>query len=212
MTMPRGRLRSTFVALDRSHGRFDILAVTDPPPSGDLPMPGFRVRRSPWLLRPLVRDNARLRPGPLRSSSTPVGWRSRCAHETPGLIALSFNPCGGPFGLRRIAPATTPSADFRLAVGTPRGGPSPRGQPRRLMVRTSRDFLPARPAKPASYPISVRRVAISLRASFRPRLAATPLRFTRASPPSDFHTQDAGHARHTECEAPPSAARGVREP
>jgi hypothetical protein len=131
------------------------------------------------------------------------------AHETPGLIALSFNPCGGPFGLRRIAPATTPSADFRLAVGTPRGGLSPRGQPRRLMVRTSRDFLPARPAKPASYPISVRRVAISPRASYRPRLAATPLRFTRASPPSDFHTQDAGHARHTGCE-PFGGARGPR--
>lgn len=41
MTMPRGRLRSTFVALDRSHGRFDILAVTDPPPSGDLPCRAF---------------------------------------------------------------------------------------------------------------------------------------------------------------------------
>ena len=39
------------------------------------------------------------------------------------------------------------------------------------------------------------------RASFRPRLAATPLRFTNPSPPSgwveDFHLQAIEHARHT---------------
>jgi hypothetical protein len=52
-----------------------------------------------------------------------------------------------------------------------------------------------------------------LHASFRPRLAATPLRFARASPPSgctgDFHPQDAGHARHTGCGAPASPARAL---
>jgi Reverse transcriptase (RNA-dependent DNA polymerase) len=53
----------------------------------------------------------------------------------------------------------------------------------------------------ASYPVAVRQVAISLRASFRRSLALPPLRFTRASPPSgctgDFHPQAAGHAQHT---------------
>src|SRR3954468_4581612 len=46
------------------------------------------------------------------------------------------------------------------------------------------DFLPARPTSPASYPVSVRRVAILLHASFRRFLAVPPLRFARASPPS----------------------------
>ena len=50
-------------------------------------------------------------------------------------------------------------------------------------------------------PISVRQVAVLLHASFRPRLAATPLRFANPSPPSgwveDFHLQAVEHARHT---------------
>jgi hypothetical protein len=41
-----------------------------------------------------------------------------------------------------------------------------------------------------------------LHASFRPRLATTPLRFANPSPPSgwmeDFHLQAVDHARHTE--------------
>src|SRR5436190_1837289 len=65
------------------------------------------------------------------------------------------------------------------------------------------DFLPARPTSAASYPVSVRRVAILLHASFRRSLAVPPLRFARASPPSgctgDFHPQAAGHAQHTGC-------------
>ena len=64
-----------------------------------------------------------------------------------------------------------------------------------------RDNETARPARTASYPVSVRQVAALLGASFRPRLAATPLRFTSTSPPSgcagDFHPQAAKHARHT---------------
>jgi len=64
-----------------------------------------------------------------------------------------------------------------------------------------RSVLLARPITAASYPVSVRRDAISLHASFRRSLAIPPLRFTRASPPSgctgDFHPQAAGHARHT---------------
>ena len=54
-----------------------------------------------------------------------------------------------------------------------------------------RDQLLARPTKPASYPVSVRQVAVLLHASFRHHLAAMPLRFANPSPPSgwieDFH-------------------------
>ncbi len=64
-----------------------------------------------------------------------------------------------------------------------------------------REWMPARPTSAASYPISVRRVATLLHASFRRSLAVPPLRFASASPPSgytgDFHPQAVGHVRHT---------------
>src|SRR5436305_14921516 len=117
---------------------------------------------------------------------------------------------------------TMPSADFCTGVRVPRG-------PLRLVAETRRrppevssiaftahppDLQPqaldgyglrgkssARPAWAASYPVSVRQVAILLHASFRPRLAATPLRFANTSPPSgcvgDLHPQAVEHARHT---------------
>ena len=63
-----------------------------------------------------------------------------------------------------------------------------------------RDQSPARPARDASYPVSVRQVAVLLRTSFRHRLAVMPLRFAKPSPPSgwleDFHPQAIEHARH----------------
>jgi hypothetical protein len=60
---------------------------------------------------------------------------------------------------------------------------------------------PARPAETASYPVLVHQVAVLLHASFRPHLAATPLRFANPSPSSgwveDLHFQAVEHARHT---------------
>jgi len=60
---------------------------------------------------------------------------------------------------------------------------------------------PTRLTRPASYPVSVRQVTALLHASFRPRLATTPLRFANPSPPSgwveDLHLQAVMHARHT---------------
>src|SRR5258708_25389543 len=57
-----------------------------------------------------------------------------------------------------------------------------------------------RPGRPR-YPLLVYRAATLLHASFRPRLATTPLRFANPSPPSgwikDFHLQAVDHARHT---------------
>ena len=64
-----------------------------------------------------------------------------------------------------------------------------------------RDQLLARPTRTASYPVSVRQVAVLLHASFRHRLAGMPLRFANPSPPSgwieDFHFPATEHAGHT---------------
>ena len=63
-----------------------------------------------------------------------------------------------------------------------------------------RDQSPARPARDASYPVSVRQVAVLLHTAFRPHLAMTPLCFANPSPPSgwigDFHPQAIEHAGH----------------
>src|SRR6516162_11665606 len=67
-----------------------------------------------------------------------------------------------------------------------------------------RSHVPARPAPYASDPVLVHRLASLLRASFRPRLAASvisSLRFAITSRASrceeDFHLQTVEHARHT---------------
>jgi hypothetical protein len=90
-----------------------------------------------------------------------------------------------------------------------------------------RDPLPARPAPYASYPVLVHRLstpatktcrrgprlASLLYACFRPRLAATPLRFATTSPPSgceeDLHLQAVEHARHTKKRAAELSQRPV---
>src|SRR5229473_1543305 len=74
-----------------------------------------------------------------------------------------------------------------------------------------------RPGRPR-YPLLVHRAATLLHASFRPRLATTPLRFANPSPPSgwikDFHLQTTDHARHTLCGAAQErcTASGTRSP
>jgi hypothetical protein len=51
------------------------------------------------------------------------------------------------------------------------------------------------------HPVLVHRLAPLIHASFRPRLATTPLRFSSPSPPpgwtGDFHPQAVEHVRHT---------------
>src|SRR5262249_59776977 len=100
---------------------------------------------------------------------------------------------------------TMPSADFCPGVKEPRGplgavagtrrsppevswtaftAHPPDLQPQALDGYGLRGQSSARPTRAASYPISVRQVAALLRASFRPRLAATPLRLANTSPPS----------------------------
>src|SRR3954447_10198495 len=137
------------------------------------------------------------------------------------------------------ARTTMPSADSCGAIGAPYDVLSPvAGTPRRSPEVSSTAFAThppdlqgrpldgeglrdpplARPDRPASYPISVRRVVVLLHASFRRRLAETPLRFARPSPPSgwagDLHPQAVEHARHT-VDRPTgcpggAAARGLR--
>jgi hypothetical protein len=73
--------------------------------------------------------------------------------------------------------------------------------PRSLMTMDFAIACPlVRPGRPR-YPVLVHRAAALLHASFRPHLAATPLRFANPSPPSgwvkDFHLQAVDHARHT---------------
>ena len=110
-----------------------------------------------------------------------------------------------------LAMASVPTDTAQISWGKPRSFPrSPAGFTAMALDGSGlRDWLPARPTIPASDPIPVRRVAISLHASFRRSLAVPPLRFARTSPPSgctgDFHPQAAGHAQHT-------AAHGVRPP
>jgi hypothetical protein len=56
---------------------------------------------------------------------------------------------------------------------------------------------PTRPQVQASYPVLVHRHTLLLHASFRPRLATTPLRFANPSPPSGWIRDSHPHARHT---------------
>src|SRR5215831_9931576 len=119
-------------------------------------------------------------------------------------------------------PPTMPSADFCVAVRSPYDDFSPvTGTQRRPPEVRPTAFaarppdLPPRPLMTVDfaitcslvrsgrplYPVLVHRAAALLHASFRPRLAVTPLRFANPSPPSgwieDSHLQAVDHARHT---------------
>ena len=147
----------------------------------------------------------------------------------PSAIVLgSAYPLTPSFDLRSASLAsptawpTMPSADFCVPIGSPLGFRSPelrdetqtsRGKSDRFHRTPAgstalaldgsglRDSSSARPAKDASYPVSVRQVAVLIHASSRPRLATAPLRFTSTSLPSsctkDFHLLAVRHARHT---------------
>src|SRR5205823_6991226 len=115
-----------------------------------------------------------------------------------------------------------PSADFCAAVRPPCGDLSLESETQRRSPEVRSTAFPARPpdlpprslmtvdfaitcslVRPGRprYPVLVHRAAALLRASFRLRLATTPLRFANPSPPSgwieDFHLQAVVHARHT---------------
>src|ERR1700737_2352838 len=139
-----------------------------------------------------------------RQAQFELVWRSRFGHETPDLFALSFNPLSGTvraFGRRtgllcplltsaprsgRLATASVPKDTAQISRSKP---DSLHRTPAGFTVLALDgygicDILPARPTSAASYPVSVRRIATLLRASFRRSLAVPPLRFASASPPS----------------------------
>src|SRR5205823_4448631 len=166
-----------------------------------------------------------------RQAQFELVWRSRFGHETPDLFALSFNPLSGTvwaFGRRtgllcplltsaprsgRLATASVPKDTAQISRSKP---DSLHRTPAGFTVLALDgyglcDILPARPTSAASYPVSVRRVATLLHASFRRSLAVPPLRFASASPPSgctgDFHPQTVGHVRHTGWRCAPPLTR-----
>jgi len=171
-------------------------------------------------------------PAGCRQGQLELVWRSRCSHETSDLLALSFNPFSGTVrafsryaGLLCPLLTSAPRSDRLAAASVPEDTAQiSRSKPDSLH-RIPAGFtalvldgyglcecLPARPTSAASYPVSVRRVATLLHASFRQSLAVLPLRFASASPPSgctgDFHPQTVGHVRHTDWRcAPPRFAR-----
>jgi hypothetical protein len=156
---------------------------------------------------------------PFSSLQKPVVWifgRMAGSRSPRPSVLPSFRPSA------KLVPPTTPSADFCTAVRPPYGDlslvaetqhRSPEVRSAAFIARPS-DLPPrslivvdfaigcslVRPGRPL-YPLLVHRAAILLHASFRPRLAATPLRFANPSPLSgwieDFHLQAADHARHT---------------
>ena len=182
--------------------------------------PAARLSTSVLAARASVPSAPALRASPLaparKVSSSSVFCR----------MARARSPLYLPFhrsGLRRVAPPTMPSADFCAAISDALRPLSPDSRTRRRPpeVRSTAfaarppDLPPrslmtvdfaiicslVRPGRPR-YPVLVHRAAALLHASFRPRLAMTPLRFANPSPPSgwieDFHLQAVDHARHTE--------------
>jgi hypothetical protein len=109
-----------------------------------------------------------------------------------------------PQSLIRRPPEVSPTA-FRAQPPGLRSAP--------LMDTDLRDHLPARPALTPHTRFLFHRLERLLHASFRPRLATTPLRFANPSPPSgrvgDSRPQAVGHARCTK-KGGPSRARQKR--
>src|SRR6202790_2088544 len=191
--------------------------------------PCRRVRqwRPPQRFRSFSSGTSGLHPFP--SLQRPVTWvfRRMAVSRSPYPSVLpSFRPSG------KLVPPTTPSADFCAAVRAPHDDLSPDLEtqhrppevrsiaftarppnlpPRSLMVVDFAIRLSlVRPGRPR-YPVLVHKAAALLHASFRPRLATTPLRFANPSPPSgwikDFHLQATDHARHTPTGSAQGAAR-----
>src|SRR5215472_15452121 len=175
-------------------------------------------------------------PAGCRQGQLELVWRSHCDHETSDPTRPFLQPLLGdrsglrpPFLVRMaglLCPLLTsaPWSDRLAAASVPKDTTQiSRSKPDSLHRTPAgftvlaldgyglREWLPARPTSTASYPVSVRRVATLLHASFRQSLAVLPLRFASASPPSgctgDFHPQTVGHVRHTALRLRRTAAR-----
>src|SRR4051794_3035114 len=168
-----------------------------PSERGASPRPGSGKSNSSW---DGDRDAVMRRPSELPFPSPPFAGTVRAFGRRAGLLCplLTSAPRSG-----GLSAPSVPGDTVQISWGKPRSLPrTPAGFTVLALDGYGLcDFLPARPTSAASYPVSVRRVAILLHASFRRSLAVPPLRFARASPPSgctgDFHPQAAGHAQHT---------------
>ena len=141
----------------------------------------------------------------------------QCPHRDPSTSDPPYRSGLRPPGLlrplltsaarsRRITPPSVPnpgqysrSPAIRL---TAFNAQPPNLQPAPLMDVGFAIFCPLARCRRPHHPVFVHRLAPLLNASFRPRLATTPLRFAITSPPSgceeDSHLQAVNHARRTE--------------
>ncbi len=165
---------------------------------GASPLSSSRKANTSWFFcRLSSMSRAVYSPLPLPSLRRTVWAFIRCQTTTP---AADF--CR-PVRMNR----STLSPDFRTNDRSPEVSSTAfRTQPPEFTTSAFdgyglRGQLPARPAPYASNPVLVHRLVRLLHASFRPRLATTPLRFAITSPPSgcqgDFHPRAVEHARHT---------------
>jgi len=126
------------------------------------------------------------------SPTTPTFWsRSESSGSCAAVSKPHDSTSPGPSETRRRPPGLSPTTSHAQPPGL---RPAPLMDMDFAVICNSSDAR-------ASYPVLVHRLACLLHASFRPRLAATPLRFANPSPPSgwveDFHLQVIEHARQT---------------
>ena len=147
------------------------------------------VRHPPfsWIRRPLPGRRWNFNPLDLRAAQHTLCPLLTSAPRPRPLRGCSVRPMP--------AAAQTSRGKTSCCHRTPAGSTSPN-----LDGWGLRGHWPDRLPGPASYPVLVHQVAVLGHASFRPRLATTPLRFANPSPPSgwieDLHLQAADHARH----------------
>ena len=178
--------------------------------------PGVRGRLSPHRFRSLGRRRSGFtrRPGsqvqhdlivlPHRRSEIAALLASSTVQAFDRLLRLLCPLLTSPPRSRALRPAQSGSRTRRRSPevrSTAFAARPPDLPPRSLMaVDFAITCSLVRPGRPR-YPVLVHRAAVLLHASFRPRLATTPLRFANPSPPSgwikDFHLQAVDHARHT---------------
>src|ERR1019366_695865 len=164
---------------------------------GASPLSSSMKANSSWFFcRLSSMSRAVYSPLPLPSLRRTVWAFIRCRTSTPAAdfcrpVRMDRSTLGPDSGTNGRSPEVSSTA-FRTQP--------PNLQPVPLMGYGLRDHLPARPAPYASDPVLVHRLVRLLRASFRPRLATTPLRFPSTSPPSgcrgDFHPRAVEHSRH----------------
>jgi hypothetical protein len=179
--------------------------------------PGSRIHAPPPMVRPFLGSHRGFTPtlfreGQLSWSFLPLSTREKHVptHHSnrSGLRwALAHLLCPLLTPAPRSGFLAVPSVPLWDTVQTSRGKPdrlhcTPAGFTAIALGGCGLRYpLLTRPVMTASYPVSVRQVAVLLHASFRHHLAVMPLRFASTSPPpgcaGDSHPQAVKHARHT---------------